>query len=153
MANTYTQIRIQLVFATEGRNNMIPKNHKDQVEKYINGILEKRKHKLLAIYCMPDHIHILIGLHPEQSISQLVEQTKKISKRFINEQEWMPFDFQWQRGYGAFSYSKSQTDQVVKYILNQEEHHKSKTFKEEYLDMLRKAEIDFDTRYLFEFYE
>jgi len=153
MANTYTQIRIQLVFATEGRNNMIPKNHKDQVEKYINGILEKRKHKLLAIYCMPDHIHILIGLHPEQSISQLVEQTKKISKRFINEQEWMPFDFQWQRGYGAFSYSKSQTDQVVTYILNQEEHHKSKTFKEEYLDMLRKVEIDFDTRYLFEFYE
>ena len=101
---------------------------------------------------MPDHLHILIGLHAAQSISKLVEETKKASRIFIKEQYWMPFDFEWQRGYGAFSYSKSQTDAVVKYILNQEGHHRTRTFQEEYIDILTKLEIDFEKQYLFEFY-
>ncbi len=153
MANTYTQLRIQIVFAVKGREKMVSKVYKDQVEKYITGVIQNRAHKLLAIYCMPDHIHILAGWHPAQSISKLVEEIKKSSKTFINNQPWMPFNFEWQRGYGAFSYSKSQTDTVVKYILNQEEHHRKKTFREEYIDMLTDAEIDFDEKYLFEFYD
>jgi len=153
MPNTFTQLRIQLVFAVEGRDRLIPKKYKDQVEKYISAVIQKRKHKLLAIFCMPDHIHILIGLHPQQSISKLVEEVKKASQVFIKEQDWMPFDFKWQRGYGAFSYSKSQTDAVAKYILNQEEHHKTRSFKEEYVDFLTKLDIDFEEQYLFEFYD
>lgn len=132
---------------------MIPKIHRNQVEKYMTGLIQKRKHKLIAIYLMPDHIHIFIGLHPAQSISHLVEELKKLSRNFIKSQSWMPFDFEWQRGYGAFSYSKSQTDAVVKYILNQEAHHKKRKFREEYLDMLRKAEIEFDEKYVFEFFD
>lgn len=153
MANTYTQLRIQLVFAVQGREKLIPKDHRMEVEKYITGLIQKRMHKLLAIYCMPDHIHIFIGLHPAQSISKLVEEVKISSRKFIKKQPWMPFDFAWQRGYGAFSYSKSQTDAVVRYVLNQETHHQKKTFREEYLEILRKLDIDFEEQYLFEFYE
>jgi len=132
---------------------MIPKEHKDQVEKYFTGLVQKRKHKMLAIYCMPDHIHIFIGWHPAQSISDLVEQVKTASCKFIKKQSWMPFDFAWQGGYGGFSYSKSQTDAVVKYVLNQEHHHKKRTFREEYLEFLEKFEIEYDEKYLFEFYD
>jgi len=153
MADTYTQLRVHIVFSVFGRDNLIQKQHRQEVEKYITGLIQKRRHKLLAIYCMPDHIHIFLGWHPAQSISVLVEQTKKLSKAFINDKQWMKFRFDWQRGYGAFSYSKSQTDAVVKYILNQEQHHKKRTFKEEYLDLLNKFEIDYKEEYLFEFYE
>ena len=153
MPNTFTQLRVQIIFAVQGREKLIPKQHRERVEKYITGIIQKRHHKLLAIFCMPDHLHILIGLHPAQSISKLVEETKKASRNFIKEQSWMPFDFEWQKGYGAFSYSKSQTDAVVKYILNQEEHHKKRTFREEYLDILNKLDIKFEEKYLFEFYD
>ncbi len=153
MANTYTQLRVQLVFAVKGREKMIPKTHRIQVEKYVTGLVQKRNHKLLAIYLMPDHIHILIGWHPAQSIAKLVEEIKKASRAFIKMQPWMPFDFEWQNGYGAFSYSKSQTDVVVKYILNQEAHHKKRTFREEYIEMLKKAEIEFEEKYLFDFYD
>ena len=102
---------------------------------------------------MPDHLHMFIGLHPGQSISKLVEEVKRTSQKFINSQKWMAFKFQWQRGYGAFSYSKSHTDSVVKYILNQPEHHKKKTFKEEYQEMLHKLDIKYNQEYLFEFYD
>ena len=132
---------------------MIPKVHRIQVEQYITGLIQKRKHKLLAIFCMPDHIHILIGWHPAQSISKLVGEIKIASQNFVKKQTWMPYDFAWQRGYGAFSYSKSQTDAVVKYILNQEFHHRKRTFREEYLDILTRNEIDFDDQYLFDFYD
>jgi putative transposase len=152
MPNTFTQIRIQLIFAVKGRDKLIPKQHKNQVEKYISGVIQKRNHKVLAIFCMPDHLHILIRWHPAQSMSKLVEETKKASRIFIKEQSWMPFDFEWQRGYGAFSYSKSQTDAVVKYILDQEEHHRTRTFQEEYIDILTKLKIEFEDQYLFEFY-
>jgi putative transposase len=153
MANTYTQLRTQLVFAVKGRRAMIPKQHKDQVEKYITALVQKRGHKLLAIYCMPDHIHIFIGQHPADSISDLVEEIKTASSKFIKQQAWMTSNFAWQRGFGAFSYAKSQTDAVVKYILNQEIHHSKKTFKEEYILFLEKFEIDYDPKYLFEFYD
>lgn len=153
MANTYTQLRIQLVFAVKGREHMIPKQNREQVEKYMTTVVQDKKHKLLAIYCMPDHVHILIGLNPEQSISKLVSELKTGTTKFIKKQDWMPFDFSWQKGYGAFSYSKSQTDQVVKYILNQEVHHQNRTFKEEYLAILNRLDIDFEEQYVFEFYD
>lgn len=153
MANTYTQLQIHIVFSVKGRQNVIPKLHREKVEKYVTGIVQNRKHKLLAIYCMPDHMHIFIGLHPGDSISNLVTAIKKASKNFVKEQVWMPFAFDWQRGYGAFSYAKSQTSAVVNYVLNQEEHHKKKTFKDEYLEMLAKFEVKFDDQYLFEFYD
>lgn len=153
MPNTYTQLRVQLVFAVKGREHLIPKQHRSQVEKFMTGVIQVRKHKLLAIYCMPDHVHIFFGLNPNQSIATLVNEVKTSTTKFIKKQEWMPFDFSWQKGYGAFSYSKSQTEGVVKYVLNQELHHQKRTFKEEYLDILRKSDINFDEQYLFEFYE
>ena len=153
MANTFTQLQIHIVFAPFGRQSLIPGEYRDQVEKYITGIVQNRKHKLLAIYCMPDHIHLFVGLNPADSISNLVTTVKKASKNHIQEQPWMPFAFDWQRGYGAFSYAKSQTAAVVNYILNQPEHHKKRTFKEEYLEMLDKFEVEYDEQYLFEFYD
>lgn len=153
MANTYTQLRTQLIFAVKGRESLIPKKHKDQIEKYITTLIQNRKHKLLAIYCMPDHIHIFIGQHPAQSISDLVEEIKTASSKFIKKQSWMPFGFAWQLGFGAFSYSKSQTDAVVKYVLNQEEHHRIKTFQEEYIDFLEKFGVEYNPKYLFDFYD
>jgi len=153
MANAYTQIYLQLVFVVEGRENMIPKAHRASVEKYITGVVQKRKHKMLAISCMPDHTHLFIGYNPAQALPDLVSETKTAATKFIKKQPWMPFAFSWQRGYGGFSYSRSHIDAVVKYILNQEEHHKKRTFREEYLDMLEKFEVAYDDRYLFEFYD
>ncbi len=153
MANTYTQLRVQIVFAVKGRESLIPKQHKAQVEQYITSLFQNRKYKVLAINCMPDHIDIFIGLHPTQSLSDLVGEVKTASSKFIKKQKWMPFDFAWQLGFGAFSYSKSQTDVVVKYVQNQEERHKKRTFREEYLDFLEKFEVDFDEKYVFDFYD
>jgi putative transposase len=155
MANTYTQLYVQLVFAPKGREKMIPKEHKEEVHKYITGIVQHkdRRHKLIAINCMPDYIHIFVGLNPAQSISDLVGDIKTASSKYIKSRPWMPFDFEWQIGFGAFTYSHSQIDDVVKYILNQEQHHKKKTFREEYLDFLNKFDVPYDERYLFEFYD
>ena len=153
MANTYTQLYIQIVFAVKGRENLIAKKYKEELHKYITGIVQKRSNKLLAIHVMPDHAHILIGLHPTQSISDLARDIKSASSIFINEKRWVRGQFNWQVGFGAFSYSRSQIDSVVKYIDNQEEHHKRRTFKEEYIEFLKKFEIEYDERYLFEFYE
>jgi REP element-mobilizing transposase RayT len=155
MANTYTQLYVQLVFASKGREQMIPKAHKEEVHRYITGIVqhETRRHKLLAIHCMPDHIHIFVGLHPAQSISSLVSDIKTASTKFIKKQSWMPFTFEWQEGFGAFSYAHSQVDAVAKYVLQQEAHHQTRTFREEYLDFLQKFDVPHDMRYLFEFYD
>jgi len=153
MANTYTQIRIQFVFVVKGHKALIPKAHKGAVEKYISKLIKKRKHKLLAIYCMPDHTHILLGLHPSDSLSDLASMLKTESTKFIKKQAWMKTDFRWQVGFGAFSYSKSHTDAVVKYILNQEAHHKKQTLRREYLNFLKKFEVDYDPKYLFDFYD
>lgn len=152
MANTYTQLYIQIVFAVKGRDRMIPIENKDSVEKYMTGVIQNRNHKLLGINCLPDHTHIFIGLNPDQSISDLVEQTKTAATKYIKKQSWMPFEFSWQRGYGSFSYSRSQIDAVVKYIRFQERHHQKRSFKAEYVEMLEKFDVSFDKRYLFEFY-
>jgi putative transposase len=153
MANTYTQIYIQIVFAVKGRQNLIAKENREELHKFITGIVSNREQKLLAIFAMPDHVHILIGMKPNISISDLVRDIKAGSSKFINDSKWINGKFNWQEGYGAFSYSKSNIDNVVKYILNQEEHHNKKTFKNEYLDFLEKFEIDYDEKYLFEWIE
>jgi len=150
MANTYTQIYLQLVFSPLGRDNLIVKSIKEELQKYTTGIIQKRKHKLLTINYMPDHVHIFIGYQPTQSLPDLLRDIKSNTSHFINEKKWMPGRFQWQEGYGAFSYSRSHIDDVIKYINNQEDHHKRITFKEEYLNLLQKFEVEYDEKYLFE---
>lgn len=153
MPNTYSQIYIQIIFAVKSRENLISKNNREELHKYITGIVQKREQKMLSIFSMPDHTHLLIGLKPSVAISDLVRDLKAGSSNFINEKKWIKGKFNWQEGFGAFSYSRSQIDDVIKYILNQEEHHKKKTFREEYLDFLVKFEVDYDNKYLFEWIE
>jgi putative transposase len=150
MANTYSQLYIQIVFAVKGRENLISKNNKDEIYKYITGIITNHKQKLIAINGMPDHIHILVGIKPDISLSDLVRDIKSSSSKFINEQKWINGKFEWQTGFGAFSYGHSQLSNVIKYIENQEEHHKTKTFGEEYIEFLKLFNIDFRNEYLFE---
>ena len=123
------------------------------MQKYITAVVQNDKHKMLAINGMPDHIHIFLGWKPSISISDLVKDIKKASNNWINDRKLIKGKFEWQDGYGAFSYGKSQVDQVCKYILNQKEHHKKQTFKSEYIMLLKLFEIDFKDEYLFEFYE
>ncbi len=153
MPNTYTQIYIQIVFAVKGRQNLIAKRNREELHKYITGIVNNREQKMLAIFAMPDHIHLLIGMKPNISLSDLVRDIKAGSSKYINDNKWVNEKFNWQEGYGAFSYSKSQIDNVINYILNQEEHHKVKTFKEEYFNFLEKFEIEYNEKYLFEWIE
>jgi putative transposase len=153
MANTYSQIYIQIVFAVQGRQNLIAKEHREELHKYITGIVRNRDQKMLSIFSMPDHTHLLVGLRPSIAISDLLRDIKADSSNFINNKKWLRVKFNWQEGFGAFSYSRSQLDSVIKYILNQEKHHKKKTFKEEYIGFLKKFEIGYDEKYLFEWIE
>ena len=153
MANTFSQIYIQLVFAVRQRENLIPQKHKEELHKYITGIITKRDQKLLTINCMPDHTHIFIGMKPTCYLPDLVRDIKSVSSGFIKSKKKILTNFSWQEGYGAFSYSHSQLTNVIKYINNQEQHHKKRTFKEEYLELLRKFEVDYDEQYLFEWIE
>jgi putative transposase len=150
MANTYTQIFIHAIFVVKGRLNLIPKDKKDELYKYITGIIQNKHNKLYIINGMPDHIHILFGLNPDESLSSLMKEVKRVSSLYINKNKWVQGKFEWQAGYGAFSYSKSQTNIVCKYIANQEKHHKIKTFREEYIELLKKFEVEFDMKYIFE---
>ena len=150
MANTYTKIYLQLVFSPMAHENVIPVKHKEEFQKYTTGIIQKRKHKLLAINSMTDHVHIFIGYQPSQPLPDLLRDIKANSSKFINEKKWMPGKFQWQEGYGAFSYGHSQIDDVIQYINTQEEHHKKASFKEEYLKLLQKFDIEYDPKYLFD---
>jgi putative transposase len=150
MANTFTQIYLQLVFSPVNHKNMLPVKHKEELQKYTTGIIQNRKHKLLAINFMRDHIHIFIGYNPSQSLPDLLRDIKANTSKFINDNKWIPGKFQWQNGYGAFSYSNSQIDDVIKYINNQEKHHMAKTFKEEYLTLLEQFGIDYNPDYLFD---
>lgn len=129
MPNTYSQIYIQVVFAVNGRENLINRQNREELQKYITGVVSKRDQKLLSIFCMPDHTHILIGLKPSISISDLVRDIKTASSSFINDKKWVKGKFRWQEGFGVFSYSRSQIDSVVKYIQRQEEHHKENLLK------------------------
>ena len=150
MANTYTQIYIHIVFAVEHRQNLIPKKHKDELHQYITGIVTNKKQKVIQINSMPDHIHILIGIDPNVAISELVKTIKANSSRFINKKQWTVGRFNWQEGYAAFSYSHSQLDNVADYIKNQETHHAHKSFRDEYLEILKRFNVDFDERYIFD---
>lgn len=150
MANTYSQIYVQIVFTVQGRQNLISPKNRDELQKYITGIIQKRNQKCLAIFCMSDHVHILVSMKPSISISDLVRDIKAGSSNFINEQKWIVEKFNWQQGFGAFSYSKSHVQNVINYILNQEEHHKKTSFKEEYIAVLKEFEIEYQDQYLFE---
>ena len=154
MPNTYSQIYIQLVFATKGREITIHPNFREEIEKYICGIFNNKNQKVIAIYANPDHIHIFFSYkNLVISIPELVKIVKVESTKFINDKEFCQRKFSWQEGYGAFSYSKSQAEVVKKYVLSQEEHHKKKSFRTEYLQLLEKFEIEFKPEYLFEFYD
>jgi len=152
MANTYTQIYVHIVFAIKGRENFIKESFREELQKYISGIINNKKQKLYAIYCMPHHIHILVSIQPDISISDLVRDIKANSSSFINE-KGLNRKFNWQNGFGAFSYSKSQVTVVCDYIMNQKNHHQKKTFEQEYFEFLRKYEVEYDERYVFEFYD
>ena len=153
MPGTYSQIYIQVIFAVKGRENLIGKAWKEDLHKYIAGIIKGKEQKSIIVSGMPDHIHAFIGLKPSMSISDLVRDIKNNSSKWINDNRLIKGKFQWQEGYGAFSYSHSQIENVYNYILNQEEHHKIKTFREEYVEFLKKFEIDHHEKYLFEWIE
>jgi len=148
MANTFTQIYIQSVFAVKGRENIISASWKDELYKYIAGIIQNNGHKPLAIGGMPDHIHVFFGMKPIQSISDLMQDIKGSSSKWINEKGFIRGKFQWQEGYGAFSYAHSQLDAVINYINRQEEHHKRQTFKKEYIQLLERFKIQYDLKYI-----
>jgi REP element-mobilizing transposase RayT len=152
MANTYTQSYFHLVFAVKNRDALIKNEWKSDLEKYMTGIVQNHQHKMLAVFCMIDHVHILIGYNVNQLIPDLVEELKTSSNAWIKNKRFTKFKFEWQKGYGAFTYSHSQIDTVVKYILNQEKHHKKKSFREEYLEMLEKNDVTFNQEYLFDFF-
>jgi REP element-mobilizing transposase RayT len=152
MANTYTQLYIHLVFAVKGRSNLIFPELRNNLYKYITGIINNKKQKLMAINGIPDHIHILISLKPDCAISDLLRDIKCNSTNWINDNRYVSGKFEWQLGFAAFSVSQSQVDSVVNYILTQEEHHKKKTFREEYIDFLNEYQIDFKQEYIFEDY-
>ena len=154
MPNTYSQIYIQVIFATKGRENKIRSEFREEIEKYITGIFTNKGQKIIAIYLNPDHIHIFFSYKNLMiGIPELMKVVKIESTNFINDKKMVQGRFCWQLGYGAFSYAKSQKDAVTKYILNQEEHHRKRGFREEYLDLLKKFEVDFKEEYLFEFYD
>lgn len=152
MAGTYSQIYLQVVFAVKGRENLIAPSWKEELHKYISGIVTAKEQKSIIVNGMPDHVHAFVGLKPSMRISDLVRDMKNNSSKFINESGFIRSRFSWQEGYGVFSYSRSHIDRVYNYILNQEEHHRKKTFQREYLDFLREHDIDFNEKYVFEFY-
>ena len=153
MPNTYSQIYIQLIFAVKSRECFIKESFREELQKYITGIVTKKKQKLYAIYCMPDHTHLLASMKPDLPVSDLIRDIKSNSTTFIKDKKWVNSRFSWQEGFGAFSYSKSQSQDVVKYIIRQPEHHKKKTFKQEYFEFLSRFEIEYEEKYLFEFYD
>jgi REP element-mobilizing transposase RayT len=150
MADTYTKIYIHVVFVVKGRENIISSRWKDDLYKYINGIITNNDQKLMIINGMPDHVHLLIGIKPSIAISDLVRDIKANSSRFINEKRWVRGKFEWQHGFGAFSCNPVDLDDIINYIKNQEEHHKKKPFREEYLDILNQNYVDFKSEYIFE---
>lgn len=152
MANTFSQIYLQFVFAVKHRESLIKKEHKEELHKYITGLVQNRKSKMLAVHCMPDHTHLFVGFKPTLLIPDFVKEIKVASNEFINSR-WMNGRFRWQEGYGVFSYSRSHIDRVIKYIRNQEAHHQKKSFKNEYLQLLAKFEISFEEKYVFDFWE
>jgi REP element-mobilizing transposase RayT len=153
MAGTFSQIYIQIVFAVKGRQNLISREWKDELHKYITGIINGKDQKPIIVNGMPDHIHAFVGLKPSMAISDLTRDMKNNSSKFVNERGFVNGRFAWQEGYGAFSYSHSHIQRVYNYILNQEKHHKKKTFREEYLELLERFSVRYSEEYLFEWIE
>jgi len=149
MANTYSQIYIQIVFAVESRQNLIDPKNNDELQKYMTGIVSAQRQKLIAINNMPDHVHILIGQRPDSDLSDLVGDIKSGSTNFINKSRWVRGRFSWQEGFGAFSYSHSQLSAVIRYIQNQQRHHRSKSFHDEYVHLLDRFDVPYDELYIF----
>jgi REP element-mobilizing transposase RayT len=149
MANTYTQIYIHIIFAVQGRQSLIPRERKDELFKYITGIVRNRGQKLIAVNGMADHAHLFVGMKPTIALSDFVRDVKACSSGFVNEKRWLRGKFHWQEGFGAFSHSHSEIDRVVRYIQQQEEHHRKKTFREEYLGMLKDFAVEYQDKYLF----
>jgi putative transposase len=152
MANVYYQSTVQLVFAVKRREALIKPDFKITLLKYLSGILINQKHKPLAVNCMPDHLHLLFGMHP-CDIPALVNDLKSDSSTFINREKLSKYNFRWQDGYGFFTYHLSDRKRMIRYVENQERHHKKKTFREEYLESLKKHNIEYDERYLFDFFD
>src|SRR6185503_5561887 len=153
MANTFSQIYIQTVFAVSGRLSLVTSDFKEELQKYITGIVTKQGQKLIRINGMSDHLHILIGLRPAKALADLVRDIKSDSSEWINKKKLASGKFAWQEGYGAFSYGHSQLDMIIRYIQNQEKHHRRKSFRNEYLTLLRKFQIEFKEEYVFQFFE
>jgi len=153
MAETYTQLNIHAVFAVKGRENLLSDNLRKELFPYISGILKKNGAFPLAVGGWKDHVHVFFELPPDVSISKMMQIVKSSSSKWINEENKTIGTFAWQRGYGAFSHARSQRDTIIRYIFNQEDHHKSKPFRKEYLEMLIRNDVVFDERYVFEFYE
>lgn len=152
-AGTFSQIYIHIIFAVKGRDSLIKKEWEEELYKYITGIVQNKEQKMLAINGMPDHIHFFIGMKPSCCLSDLVREVKKSSNSFIKEKGFSKYKFEWQEGYGAFSYAHSALDKVIAYVNHQKEHHKIKSFKEEYKDFLIKFQVDYKEEYLFEWIE
>lgn len=151
MADTFSQIYLHFVFAVKYRECLIHPEHKEELHRYITGLVQNRKAKMLAVHCMPDHIHLFVGFNPSVLISDFVKEIKVESNEFINTKKWLSKKFNWQNGYGVFSYSRSQISNVISYIANQEKHHQSKSFRQEYHLLLSKFAISFEEQRLFEF--
>ncbi|MDX2046365.1 MAG: IS200/IS605 family transposase [Chitinophagaceae bacterium] len=151
MPNTFSQIYLQFVFAVQHRQALIPREHKEELHKYITGLVQNRNAKMIAVHCMPDHTHIFVGPKPTVYIPDFIKEIKVESNEFINNKKWVKGNFKWQEGYGVFSYSHSHIDRVAKYVLNQEAHHKKKTFRQEYHEFLERFAIPYEEKYLFDF--
>ena len=151
MPNTFSQIYLQFLFAVKHRQFLIPKEHKEELHKYFTGLVKNRNVKMLAVHCMPDHTHLFVGFKPNILISDFMKEIKVESNEFIKGKKWVREKFNWQEGFGVFSYSHSHIDSVIKYILNQEQHHQKRSFRREYLQLLGKFNIPFEEQYLFEF--
>ena len=149
----FTQLYIHLIFSPKYRERLLVKEIRNEVYSYISGILTNRGHKSIIVNGMADHIHIFFGANPNDKLSDLIGCIKRDSSTFINGKKWFPEKFHWQDGYAAFSYSRSQLNKVYNYIASQEQHHKKRTFKEEYTELLNKFSIDYENKYLFEFFE
>ena len=153
MANTYTQISIHGIFAVKGRENVIAKAWRDDLHRYISGILKEIDLRPLAVGGWLDHVHVFFGMPPTECVSKAMQVVKANSSKWINEQQFVKGKFQWQEGFGAFSYARSQRDTVMNYIMKQEEHHRKSTFRDEYMELCREFDIEYYEKYLFEFYE
>jgi REP element-mobilizing transposase RayT len=152
MASSFCKVNIQFVFAVKFRECLIREDFREELQKFITVIVQRRKHRLWAIYCMPDHVHIFVGKHPTQSEAELARDIKSNSSKYINEQNWVDGKFAWQGGYGVFSYSPWDVEKIVNYVLNQRAHHAVESFRQEFTGLLDRNGMEYEEEHLFEFF-